>query len=294
LLSPCTYKSKRLLAYLRFHRYRESDIADFAGGGRSGVRPGWDGIGVRMTKDWVAVAAANNAAWCDAVCRSHGAPGEFRSGLWLNLRQVPPFYPNAITLAGPARSADQLQGIADLLAAGIAGGCAVKDSFGALDLAPIGFEVLFEATWLFRPDANSRLDPAAATGQGSRVAHPADLAAWEKAFRGAPGTGDGGSPPLFRPALLADANIAFLVCSRRDEIIGGAIANRAAGVIGLSNVFAAADDLDAVWAMAVAHAEATFPGLPIVGYEDAGSIAALRKFGFEPLAPLRVWVAAAS
>lgn len=240
------------------------------------------------------MAAANNAAWCDAVCRSHAAPGEFRGGLWLNLRRVPPFYPNAITLAGPARSADQLQGIADLLAAGIAGGCAVKDSFCALDLAPIGFELLFEATWVLRPDANFRVDPGVATGHGRRVTYPADLARWEKAWGGAPGNGGGGSLPWFRPALLADADIAFFACSRGDEIIGGAIANRAAGVIGLSNVFAAAGDLDAVWSMAVAHAEAAFPGLPVVGYEDTGSIAGLRKFGFEPLAPLRVWVTAVS
>ena len=248
-----------------------------------------------MTKDWVGVAASNNAAWCDTVCRSHGAPGEFRGGLWLNLHRVPPFYPNAITLAGRKRSADQLQGIADLLAVGIAGGCAVKDSFCALDLAPIGFEVLFEATWLLRPDTNSRAAPEVATGYCRRAAHPADLAAWEKAWRGVSGNGEGdGSLPLFQPALLADANIAFFACIRHDEIIGGGIANRAAGVIGLSNVFTVASELYAVWALAVAHAEATFPGLPIVGYEDAGSIAALRKFGFEPLAPLRVWVAAAS
>ena len=30
-----------------------------------------------MTHDPAEMAARNNAAWCDAVCRAHGVPGEF-------------------------------------------------------------------------------------------------------------------------------------------------------------------------------------------------------------------------
>jgi hypothetical protein len=239
------------------------------------------------------MAAANNAAWCDAVCRSHGAPGTFRSGLWLNLCRVPPLYPNAVTLAGPERSGDQLRGIAELLAAGIAGGYAVKDSFGALDLTSIGFEVLFEATWIFRPETSSGIDALPAAEHWRRVAQPAELAAWEKAWRAASGNGEGSfSPSLFRPALLVDPDLAILALFRDDAIFGGAIANRAAGAIGLSNVFAVESDLEVVWAMAVCHAGAAFPGLPIVGYEAADALACPRKLGFEPLTPLKVWIGA--
>jgi hypothetical protein len=247
-----------------------------------------------MTLDRVAMAAANNAAWCDAVCRSHGVPGTFRSGLWLNLRPVPRFYPNGVTLGGPERSEDQLRGIVELLTAGIAGGCAVKDSFGALDLASIGFEVLFEATWIFRLETRSAIDPLpATTGAWRRLAQPAELVAWEKAWRTASGNGEvSASSPLFRAALLADPDIAVLALFRDDAILGGAIANRAAGAIGLSNVFAAECDLEAVWTMAVGRASAAFPGLPIVGYEAADALACPRKLGFEPLTALKVWIGA--
>ena len=44
-------------------------------------------------------AVINNARWCDAVCRSHGYPGEFTGRLWISARHALPFYPNAITLS---------------------------------------------------------------------------------------------------------------------------------------------------------------------------------------------------
>lgn len=44
------------------------------------------------------IAAANNAAWCDAVCRSHGLTGVFRPTSWSCVGEVPPLYPNLITL----------------------------------------------------------------------------------------------------------------------------------------------------------------------------------------------------
>jgi hypothetical protein len=42
-------------------------------------------------------AVANNARWCDAVCRSHGRPGTFTERMWVSARHAVPFYPNAIT-----------------------------------------------------------------------------------------------------------------------------------------------------------------------------------------------------
>jgi hypothetical protein len=37
-------------------------------------------------------AVANNASWCDAVCRSHGYPGTFSSRLWASTRHRLRFY----------------------------------------------------------------------------------------------------------------------------------------------------------------------------------------------------------
>ena len=87
----------------------------------------------------LAVAVANNASWCDAVCRSHGYPGTFGSRLWISTRHRLRFYPNAITLVPDATAADTH---ADQ---DPSRRYAVKDSFARLDLAPAGLGLRFEA-----------------------------------------------------------------------------------------------------------------------------------------------------
>jgi hypothetical protein len=51
-------------------------------------------------------AVANNARWCDAVCRSHGHPGTFTERMWVSARHAVPFYPNAITLSPDVTAAE--------------------------------------------------------------------------------------------------------------------------------------------------------------------------------------------
>ena len=100
-----------------------------------------------MTTDRAALCARNNALWCDAVCRAHGVPGEFVGGLWLNRQPVPRFYSNVVTLS-PKDPAGQRAWVEHLMTRRAS--FSVKDSFVALDLSRLGFDVLFEATWLWR------------------------------------------------------------------------------------------------------------------------------------------------
>src|SRR5512137_115235 len=95
-------------------------------------------------------AARNSAIWCDTVCRTHGTPGEFYDAVWVNRHPVPRFYSNAVTLSDQRSAAMQLDHIQALLATSLPGSWSVKDSFCALDLAELGFQLLFGATWLWR------------------------------------------------------------------------------------------------------------------------------------------------
>jgi hypothetical protein len=47
--------------------------------------PGLSAIqgGAGMKGSITALAAHNNALWCDAICRAHDRPGEFHEALWL-------------------------------------------------------------------------------------------------------------------------------------------------------------------------------------------------------------------
>jgi hypothetical protein len=247
-------------------------------------------------------AVANNAAWCDAVCRSHGHPGEFTARTWLSPGHDLPFYPNAITLS-PAAAAADTQAARDPDRA-----YGVKDSFARLDLAPAGLAPLFDADWIaWDPAPDKR--PSAEGLRWQAVSDAAELARWEAAW-----AGDGDVAGLFRPALLADPGSAFLGCYRDGALAGGAIAYTAAGVTGISNIFATRLPGEvlrpgtlspgtlrpgtlspgnlwpgALWRSAVLAAAALRPGLPVVGYEHGEDLAAAREAGGQVLGPLRVW-----
>jgi hypothetical protein len=189
---------------------------------------------------------------------------------WVNAEPVPRFYPNVVTLTpGAADIAEQRQAVRILQKSHLPGRWAVKDSFGTLDIARLGFEVLVEAKWI------RKAQPRAATMVSGL--------AWERVKAG---TVD------FPAALFSDDNFAMFAARRGDVVVAGGMFYRADGVVGLSNVIAESDDEPAVWRDLGSLAAATFPGLPVVGYESGDELDAAKKGGFEVGDPLRIWVLA--
>jgi hypothetical protein len=229
-------------------------------------------------------AARNNASWCDALCRSHGQPGEFLPGLWLNRYPAPRYYPNVVTLISHG-AASHLERVRELRHAGLPRGWAVKDSFHALDLGRLGFRVLFEAEWIWRPADAPRSAADLAGVRWARIQSEPELADWEAAWCSAPG-----EERLFLPSLLADGAITFLAAYREGQIIAGAIAHQSDGVIGLSNVFGPEGYGPRIWAGSVAASHEAFPGRPLAGYETGHDLAAAQSAGFITIGPLRVWL----
>jgi hypothetical protein len=243
-----------------------------------------------MSLSRVEQAARNNAQWCDSMCRAHGSPGEFHEAVWLNRHPVPRFYPNLVTLCCQRAAATQLAHVLALVDSNLAGQWAVKDSFCELDLDAHGFQILFEASWLWR-------EPSAPLPEGHdhglewvRLQDGSKLAKWERAWNGKPAKEAAIQPRLFLPALLDDPNIAFIAAYRGDTIVAGAIANRSEAVAGLSNVFTLPEDSVSSWVGCVATARVCFPGLPLVDYEGGPELELAETVGFEKLEPLRVWV----
>jgi hypothetical protein len=233
--------------------------------------------------DELCVAAArNNAVWCDVLCRAHGVPGEFAAGVWLNRHAVPSFYPNLITLDGPQSGASHRAAIERLSAARPADDWAVKDSFAALDLAPLGFRLLFEASWIHRPAETADAEPGHAA---HRVTSAPALARWERAWCGE----DTNLPRQFPALLLAEPDHAIIALEADGAIIAGCIASRSAGVLGISNLFAPVEDDGRARGACLNAALSFAPGLPPVGYERGDDLARMKDLGFAEIGPLRVW-----
>ncbi|MET9883081.1 hypothetical protein ABZZ20_07910 [Streptomyces sp. NPDC006430] len=226
------------------------------------------------TEEMLRAAARNNAEWCAAV----SGGGVLAADAWTSARRTPPYYPDAVTLTADASTAGILAGIDT-----DSPGCSVKDSFAALDLAPAGFEVLFEAQWIHRPAGT----PAGrSTLDWTRVRDVGELAVWEAAWDGEESTG------LFHPALLTQ-EIAFLAGrSAQGRIVAGAVANVTDGaVVGVSNVFTAdGTPDDEAWTGALTAITALWPDLPVVGYEAGDDLDTAVRHGFTALGPLRVWL----
>jgi hypothetical protein len=222
-------------------------------------------------------AALNNAEWCDVVVRSHGIETEIDRDAWIARTRTPPYYPDAVTLVPNPAIPDLLRRI------DASAGCSIKDSFATLDLARFGFRVLFEAQWITR-----RLDaPTAADAEPTwvRVREASALAAWETAW-----SGGLGAQGLFRAGLLAVDAVAVLAAYEADRIVAGAVLNRSAEVVGVSNVFSLPGRRHAAWEGCLALASALYPASMMVGYQSGSDLDIAHDHGFEPAGPLRVWI----
>jgi hypothetical protein len=223
----------------------------------------------------VRAAARNNADWCAAVSRAHGVPNEFGTQAWTAQARTPVLYPDAVTLV-PGADPDAITDAIDLAAPAPS----VKDSFADLDLAPLGFRVLFTAQWIARPAG-----PPSRTATWEPVRDRQTLRAWARAWDGGAGHAE-----LFRPQLLDD-RATTLLCERATDgrVVGGAVLIHSACVVGVSNLFTdRAADL--AWSHTVATVDAMFAGVPVVAYARSADLAAAARHGFTPIGPLRVWV----
>ncbi|MDF3066888.1 MAG: hypothetical protein K0R38_2489 [Polyangiaceae bacterium] len=243
------------------------------------------------TREKVELAIESNVHWYDAMCEAHGVPGEHHRAYWVNRRRMPPYMSNLITLTDDDE-ATQVQAIRGLIAGGAGSG--VKDSFRCLSLAPLGLQVLFHATWIFR--APGRPTPPAHTDvRWTVVATPAELQTWERTWRGVSDNEE--ARPLdsvFRPSLLERGDFHFLLGSCDGEPVATAALNRSARAVGLSNVFSATREPAQLFPGCVRAARALVPDLPLVGYERDAHLLAAVESGFEALHDLSVWVGAAT
>lgn len=237
------------------------------------------------------LAAQNNASWCDLVCRAHGVPGEFSDAVWRNRHPSPPFYPNLITLVDMPNPSNALEHIRQLCEIPLPGAWGVKDSFACLDLSIHGFDLLFEAEWIWREPMPPPQQNLSDGMKWSQAKSPTYLADWEAAWCVANGQEASSNRPCQFPlSLLNDPSIVFFAAHKGSELVAGGILNSSDNVAGVSNVFILDEDKLATWTGLMQNAGHVFPGAPLVGYESGDSLNIACACGFEPVGNLRVWL----
>ena len=232
-------------------------------------------------RELCAAAARNNAVWCDAMARLHGAAGAFTAAAWVNRRPAPRFHPNLVTLIGPHEERAHRDALDILLQSPPAPGWAVKDSFAALALETLGFDLLFEAQWVHRPAGAF----GAADRDAQRVTSAVMLAAWEQAWRG---DMTDVRERSFPPALLREPDHAVIAATRGGAIVAGCIATRSHDALGISNLFVPADDDGVLRAACLDEAARFAPAASLVGYERGESLTRMNALGFAEIGALRV------
>lgn len=226
-------------------------------------------------------AIHNNIGWYEAICHAHGIVGELHSGIWLSRQPMPRYYSNAIIFSEDVEGLEPLQ---TLISLNLLNGFAVKDAFAKHDLSRLNFQLLFEATWMWRASTLPKPKKVLGDIRWTTVQDASELEHWELAWGK---QNEEAHSRTFPSSLLADQDIRFIAAYREGEIIAGVIANRTDAVVGVSNLFAPSLDF---WSGCIVAVMDAFPGLPLVGYEHGDDLAVAKTLGFEEVGQLQVWV----
>lgn len=218
------------------------------------------------------IAANNNADLCSAIMKSHGIRFLRDEELYVSLDSPPPKYPWLITLL-PQASA-RAKKICQTRPLG-----AVKDSFSHLDCAEIGFEVMFEASWIWRNAEHSLLPQ-----HWGRISNPQTLLEWHSGWSKDANASD----LIFPPECISDPSLVFLGRNGTNGVDAGCLANISNDAVGISNMFGINSGDPAVWEEALKAVASVAPTLPIVGYEAGQELIAATAVGFEEAGRLRV------
>jgi hypothetical protein len=210
-----------------------------------------------------------SVCWYEELFAVHGVGHTVVDGIWSALGRPPPLHSAAKSVQPWAGSDRAVRAVARFEHRSIA------DSFATLNLP--GFEQLFQARWLFR-EAGSASRPRLPLGW-EPVRSAAELAEW---------TAQHDTTGVLVPALLSRPGITVFARRSADRFLAGAVLHACAGVVSLSNVWAASGQ-QPDWPALVRLVAAVHPGLALTGYEHGDALVHAQDAGFADVGPHLVW-----
>jgi hypothetical protein len=214
-------------------------------------------------------AVTASRRWYDDIFALHGIPTGSDESLWWADGAPPRWHSSVKTLVPTSDPTAALRRMEPHPAGSVA------DSFGLLDLAAHGFELLIDATWLHHPGVKTGPWPT-----GWVCVEDADVMdRWNQQHD---------TVGVLPSDLWAHPR--FVVLARRDgdDLTGGAVLHDTGTVVGLSNGWSSEsiplDPADLLALAANAH-----PGRAVVDYAWGDDLDAMVGGGFEPLGPQHIW-----
>lgn len=210
--------------------------------------------------------------WYDDVFAMHGVEARSDGRLWVAASAPPPWHSAVKTLSPDAEVGEVLAAMERHPAGSVA------DSFGTLDLAPHGFELLIDASWVLHPG----MDDAAWPSGWVVVDDAALLERWsaEHDYEG-----------VLPSAVLQHPAFQVLARMRGAVPVAGAVVHDGGPATDVSNLWSSDGLLTADQvAEVLACAAILRPGRPVVDYAQGDELAVLLGRGYERLGPQRVWL----
>lgn len=223
-----------------------------------------------MTEQGLLAAVAASRRWYDDLFHLHRIPVGSDDTLWW-AEGAPPRWHSAVKTLVPTTDPGRALLRMDQHPHGT-----IADSFGLLDLAAQGFDLLFAATWLHHPGVAAGPRPPG----WIRVSDSDLMVRWNRHHD---------TVGVLPADLWAHPRFTVLARHDGDELTGGAILHDAGTVTGLSNAWSA-DELPLDPRELLALAAETDSGRAVVDYAWGADLETMLGAGFEPLGPHHVWI----
>lgn len=237
----------------------------------------------------VELAIENLAGHCAAVLAAHGLPGNRTSVLSLTPHALDIPFPNAITLGGRDRAAEQFDEIREFVARRLSrASTGVVDAYSCLDLSPLDFEVLFSDPWLVRePGPMEMVTPDGLSI--SEAASSEDLKDFEAAA--AAGFEASNNVGMYPDVLLRDPRYRFFLGWSGSEIASGVVSFTTEQAVGIYSLFTLPHARRQGYGDAIVRAALTeSPPLPAVTNASNMSVKLFGRLGFDQVGTRTIWV----
>jgi hypothetical protein len=215
-------------------------------------------------------AVTASRRWYDDVFELHGIAVGADDSLWW-AEGTPPRWHSAVKTLLP--TTDPTAALRRMEDHGVG---SVADSFGLLDLAAHGFELLIDATWLHHRGVAAGPPPAGWT----RVLEADLMDRWNQLHD---------TVGVLPSDLWAHPRFIVLARHAGDELTGGAVLHDAGTVVGLSNGWSSEglslDPAELLHLAAGAH-----PGRAVVDYAWGEELDTMVGAGFAPLGRQHIWL----